>query len=314
MAKKKLIVSLPGGVGNQLYAYFGGLYLSHKFGLRLVLDHSHANLNHHRRKFDTRIFSEIDNYSRSSIVVFILRSKLVNLVRLRFLAFLRSYGYWEKWKTIRAIITDFEDQKATLPQTKKVESLISELLTHKRVVRVSCYFPDFSYYNSLPKTLQSLNLKSTSTNFQEILKVKNGIGIHVRLGDLLQISLTYPGTEVPILTESYFISCLTAAKRVMGESPVNLFCDDYKSFLLLYPELSKYCKRITEVELHPAEELMLLSKMECIITSASSFSFWAARLSQASLIFVPDSLNPRGDTHQGFPEEWIRMPASFIKF
>ena len=185
--------------------------MSHKFGFRLVLDHSHANLNHHRRKFDTRIFSEIDNYSRSSIVVFILRSKLVNLVRLRFLAFLRSYGYWEKWKTIRAIITDFEDQKATLPQTKKVESLISELLTHKRVVRVSCYFPDFSYYNSLPKTLQSLNLKSTSTNFQEILKVKNGIGIHVRLGDLLQISLAYPGTEVPILTESYFISCLTAS-------------------------------------------------------------------------------------------------------
>ena len=110
------------------------------------------------------------------------------------------------------------------------------------------------------------------------------------------------------------MSCVNAAKKAIGDSPIFLFCDDYSNFLLLYPEISKNCTQISPLELHPAEELVLLSKIECIITLASSFSFWAARISQNSLVFVLDVLNSKGNTYQGFPQEWVRMPASFMKF
>ena len=64
---------------------------------------------------------------------------------------------------------------------------------------------------------------------------------------------------------------------------------------------------------HPGEVLMYIAKHNFIVTGNSSFSLWAAMLSEESAqVIVPQPLNKSGTNIQGIPTNWTKLDAIFI--
>lgn len=118
------------------------------------------------------------------------------------------------------------------------------------------------------------------------------IGIHIRMGDFRKLK---DGEEFGKLgtvrtPEEYFIEIVNSIRKVQGSNlPVSVFTDGSKN------ELNKL---FTLTNIHLIEgnndlvDLLLLSKSKIIVTSASStFSYWAAFISEASIITHPAYVN-----------------------
>lgn len=319
--RTQLLVAMPGGIGNQLQAYFAGLYLSNLLNAKLVLDHSHVNLNHHKDKVDSQKFREVKVFSRSKIIIYWLRLRQVNKLRLRFLSMIRSAGMWNRYKRIRNIITDYEliEELVNLNPNELIE-LIRKGASKKSRVRLQCYFPDFYYFNQLPYSKKSLRIDSPSTTYLNMVESlgNNTIGIHLRLGDKLQLSLESLDGQFGILDEKYYLTALNHCLRMREDfsfREIYLFTDDLIHCQKIYQfSNNSSFNLVSELGLHPAEELMLLSKMRYIIASNSGFSLWAAQLAhQSSVIFVPETLNIKGARYQNMPERWIIQRSDFLK-
>jgi hypothetical protein len=118
------------------------------------------------------------------------------------------------------------------------------------------------------------------------------IGVHIRLGDFKKAVEgikfgTVGHTRSP---EEYFVNMVRSIRKVHGTSlPVTVFTDGKKRelqqlFALENVFLSKGNDDLTD--------LLLLSKSEILITSAgSTFSYWAAFLSDATVLVHPTYTN-----------------------
>lgn len=114
------------------------------------------------------------------------------------------------------------------------------------------------------------------------------IGVHIRMGDFRKLK---EGEEFGKMgtvrtPEDYFINTINDIRKLHGsELPVSVFTDGLKKEL---PGLFKL-KNITLIEGNKdLVDLLLLSRSKIIVTSASStFSYWAAFISDAAIIMHP---------------------------
>lgn len=114
------------------------------------------------------------------------------------------------------------------------------------------------------------------------------IGIHIRMGDFRKINhiedMKFLGlARTPI---AYFIECIEKIRELKREQvPVTIFSDgneDELSEILKLPYVKLYSSG------NDLADLLILSKSKIIITSqGSTFSYWAAFLSDAYVIYNP---------------------------
>jgi hypothetical protein len=112
------------------------------------------------------------------------------------------------------------------------------------------------------------------------------IGIHIRMGDFRKLKEGEDFSKVGLVRtpEKYFVDSIKNIREIHGTSlPVSVFTDGYKHefeelFLL---------ENVTIMEGNPdIVDMFLLSKSKIIVCSAgSTFSYWAAFLSNAPVIF-----------------------------
>jgi Glycosyl transferase family 11 len=120
------------------------------------------------------------------------------------------------------------------------------------------------------------------------------IGVHIRMGDFrkLQAGEQFGNAGAVRTPEAYFIDVITAIRKIAGtDLPVSVFTDGYKDELRDLLAIGN----ITLVEGNAdMVDLLLLSRSRIIVASANStFSYWAAFLSDAPAILHPDHIHAR---------------------
>lgn len=119
------------------------------------------------------------------------------------------------------------------------------------------------------------------------------IGVHIRMGDFrkLKSGESFKGGHVRT-PESYFMKIISGIRQFSGESNVvHIFSDGRRSefselFTLPFIELIEGNSDLVD--------LLLLSKSKIIVISTgSTFSYWAGFLSDAYMIMHPDHIHAR---------------------
>ncbi len=128
--------------------------------------------------------------------------------------------------------------------------------------------------------------KQTTTTHQEI-------GVHIRMGDFrkLNVGEEFKGGHVRT-PESYFVNIINGIRIVLDlEMKVDIFTDGYKNEF----ESIFNLKNIDFVEgKNDLLDMLLLSKSKIIVISTgSTFSYWAGFLSNAPIILHPDHIHSR---------------------
>lgn len=114
------------------------------------------------------------------------------------------------------------------------------------------------------------------------------IGVHIRMGDFAkhEEGVKFGSVGHTRSPEDYFIDMINSIRKVHGTSlPVSVFTDGRKREL---KELFKLANIFLVEGNNDLTDLLLLSKSKIIITSAgSTFSYWAAFLSEAAVLMHP---------------------------
>jgi len=119
---------------------------------------------------------------------------------------------------------------------------------------------------------------------------------------------------IGILDDSYYLNAL---KLLQGQYELILvFTNDVaKAKERVYPwKVSQNIEFLEENEVtNPVEDLQLLSECSAIITSNSTFSFWAAKLSSSPLVVYPRNFRKDGLSNiSTVPGAWIAVDNQWL--
>jgi hypothetical protein len=275
----KISVHLSGGLGNQMFQYMAGYALSKQASKQLIVNQNwfynpwllHKNNPAYlsKRKMDSLQFLTISDAQRDRFPT-------------------PRDGRFE-----RGVARLTEVKRRSLGIASEQSFIAGEWADARGIRRLVGFFMSPKYFLGLDPTDVFRNLavplSSWSTQFLGALISQRSIGVHIRLGDYV-----FLGDKV-IPQEEYFLSGIDLLKANMGSnSKVYLFTDDPIKLKQLFPKLIEIGEIISS-PLHTTsvENLLLLSKCGGFVCSNSTFSWWAATLSNA-------------------PAEWIVRPSYFF--
>lgn len=265
--KEKLRLVLKGGLGNQLFQYFAGEELSRFYRRKLIVDVSWFERNIHKNglldkrnyllgqyKFGKtlQITSEF-SWKNSPKMERIIR-KLPKHVG-NFAGFYEEMSKDEKDYLFRDEITTFGHWVMTPILPKK------EILKKKLVEGIAN--PSHGYMS-----------------LRESLLKKKVIAIHHRLGDYKNFGHYYG-----VIDENYFSNAIKRIEEIakFKNHEVWLFSDEPKLSSSLLSKRFEISKVISDrYEINESETIALISQAAGIVCSNSTFSWWAAFLSDES--------------------------------
>lgn len=282
MLDDKLIITLKGGFGNQLFQIVNGISLSKKFNKKLIIDISS--------------FSKLNSYknTKRNYELGILNLKYKKIYYLAFF-----YKFYSKFsnKIIHLKEKNFNFNKILLDNDKSY--LIDGYWQSYK------YFEkDFSFiFNSLENIKKKINLNS----FYKDLLRSNSVCVHIRRGDYI----TNPNTKQfhGICEIDYYEKAISYIYSKIPDANFYFFSDDI-NFLKKNYANKKNFKIISNSKFNFIEEFVLMLSCSNFILANSSFSWWAAYLSNNvnKLVVAPAKwFNVNIDTSDLIPKEWIRI-------
>jgi hypothetical protein len=147
-------------------------------------------------------------------------------------------------------------------------------------------------------------------------KSKSPISIHVRRGDYAEYS-----DVLGLLSETYFKNAISGYFQMhkRKERPIWIFSDSADAAKGLRATLGGVGGDISVIyppkESNSAESLLLMSLSSVLVTSNSSFSWWAGWLGRSSnQVIVPNPYfkNFNGEFTDHIPPNWQRFPSDFL--
>ena len=284
---------LIGGIGNQLFIYSAARHLAESTQAKLYLDCSDIGLggtNHGSRLGDTKLFGAFINNEIKTRHLFKKHQKKIARKILSFLAF-------------HEIIQDHYFSKCV-----GFDSFVLKLTPP---VTLHGYFQSWKYVEPL---ISSIRLELTLDNYSDwflenyaIMSKELPIIVHVRRGDYVPLV-----EEFGLLGLEYYIEAIRIVDEVLPNRniPVWVFSDDVQEAQKL---LSNFSDRRIHFVQPPvgtsAFESMLLMKIgSAHVIANSTFSWWAAMLSEeTSLVVAPKEWYREIDEPEYLlPTEWKR--------
>ena len=286
-------IQLQGGLGNQLFSYFAGLYLSLRINMPLKIDPTEISRGFTNRDFDLNDFhlpAPHKIQTRNSLIPFSIRNRL----RWYFFEYM-PFG-----------------QKVFFISNETGRNSEYEALQDARIVRG--YFQSHVYVDYCLGALgiSGFELKMPTKNYEALsreIKKFRPIVVHVRRGDYLSHSNSFG-----LLSAEYFSIALSVVSEKLPSAPIWVFTDsdspisDYEGHFTIDRQFGP------DVDLSPAETLLLMSQGAALVISNSTFSWWAAYLSKSGTPIVAPSkwFKNLPDPNELFPEDWIRIKSHWI--
>lgn len=267
-SENEILVQPHGGIGNQLFMYFGGLYLAKKLGMKLCvnlpLDHKSFE-NHNGTIADFNLDARIE-YGHRLVGQRALDKFYSGLIESPHAPMNIKKILGKNIQHYRGVGSGFSSSL--------------DLLSSPRIV--SGYFQTWRYWSALPAANQNIwevnSEKSREFSmYEEEIKSQESLVVHIRRGDYLKKS-----KDFGVLAPSYYKNAINYFIGLGVKPKVFFFSDDpdfVKSNICpLVPDswtLVDPNKRIP-----PTQTLKLMSFGDYFITGNSTFSWWAAVLSR----------------------------------
>lgn len=284
---QRLFIHLQGGLGNQLFIYFGAEYLRQIYKKNIFFISTTSNqlsrIGIGEFKNDSILMR---NANRFFILIF---AKIFSLRLLKkYIYFANDVGY-----------NDINE---------KAESLRF----------ISGYFQSYLYSEEsrVRRNIVHENLVASSRNKQlsRDIDFRNSVAIHVRRGDYLLGKNSYFG----LLSAEFYREALLKISLVKTYDSIYLFSDTkitdvFKEDLNISTAIK--VSDMTECEnLDDISTLALLTKFENCIISNSTFSWWGAYLgNENKLVVVPSKwFKNRVDPCLLHPTKWLRSESKWV--
>jgi len=294
---KTLTVKVAGGLGNQLFMFYGGLYIAHSLEKEPVFDISALktikNLHPGLNIFDLGLLAhfQITEQDTKNSLITDLGTLVERIVRKL------SFGNFS-----------VKINKKFLP---KEIGYIDPLHVGHKVTLLEGYFQSWRYFSSINDRAELLTAltKNSSHWFDETLKdlkKDKPLVIHVRRGDFLRAE----NRSLGVLSREYFAKIA----ELNPDRSIWVFSDSSPEVLVEFKKI----KGVTRIVVPPAESdpidsLLLMSSADVLGISNSTFSWWAGILSSPdSHIYAPEKwFERRSDPIDLIPLNWHRIPSEW---
>jgi hypothetical protein len=161
------------------------------------------------------------------------------------------------------------------------------------------------------QNLNCIEIKAPSEKYLEIKKyfeTNEVLSIHVRRGDYVKLKSLYG-----LIGKDYYVEAINRIKLIHPKFEVWIFSDDVSAAKMLLEE----CVPANSVWVQPdlfdddAEVLLAMSKSKALIIANSTFSWWAAKLSNNDALVVAPLNWYQGmeDPEDLIPDSWIRVES-----
>jgi hypothetical protein len=276
----RIFVHMQGGLGNQLFIYFGAKYLEEHLNKRIIL------------------IAETKN-KLPQVGIKISETEII-LPQILYRFVITALAKLSKTKVVNPFIYFNKDIGH--------ETYFHDL---NKLRFISGYFQSFYYFEncSLAKNSNKKNvLKSISqTILDEKIDFQNSIAIHIRRGDYLLNKNDYFG----LLSANYYRTALSKVSKFASYDSIYLFSDskisnNFKNELKIDSTLT--VMDMTEIpDLDDVGTLALLSKFRINIISNSTFSWWGAFLGESDKIVIAPNkwFRLKQDPTQLYPRNWL---------
>lgn len=300
---KPVRVQTIGGLGNQLFCYSFGRYLSLKHGIRVVFDLSEVDrgLTKHGVSIDSFVLDgEFVNFREQDSPFSYLTRRLLYGLQTRW-GFFNSLPLIPKSYTADLVGYDSKNELAAKPG-----------------LTMRGYFASHLYWEWLNQHGYGfeLKLRKQGPYFDSLSKRVEGIRfavVHVRRGDYVK-----QADEYGLCGPDYFAeSLLQLRERGVVWDQTLVFSDDVgaaKELLSDIPEDFKLEFVNPPTGTDASESMEFMARGVAHVISNSSFSLWSAMLSKSSEAVIAPTPWHKGmaEPEDLLPKGWIRVPADFL--
>ncbi|MFA7658462.1 MAG: alpha-1,2-fucosyltransferase [Candidatus Gastranaerophilaceae bacterium] len=272
-----LIVSLLGGVGNQLFQYASARAISIRTGMELKLDITEFD-DYKLRKYELGNFNIQENIASVNEIVWMLKRKRL---------FQQNY---------------FKE---------KNNRFMPELLKIKHHAYLEGYFQSEKYFKDVEQiirqelTFKNLDFIQNQDIFKE-LRQKNSVSIHIRCGDYINDSKNEKIYNV--CTMKYYQSAIKYILERVENPAFYVFSDDIAWVVRNFkPDVDV---KILNIE-NWQEDFYFMQNCKHNIIANSSFSWWGAWLNSNpdKIIVAPDRWfnGPKSSYKPIVPNAWAKV-------
>lgn len=299
MENRAIQVNAHGGLGNQFFAYFAGLYLAKKLDCPLNLYLGKCDRQHAQQKYDISSFDLDLNGGKMVKPKLIDHDNLRHLRRVRDSAIHRSKIFQDIQKNhFRHFIEgrDFDYLWNFSPRAGDI---------------IEGFFSTFRYLECIKaeSELGNLQLNNPTDEFINQSKRYEGgyIALHLRRGDMRNFKNTAGN-----LSFQYYRKAVNEIIEKIGKQAILIFSDEVSEAEELKKQLGNYETEVVKNLDDPAENFLLFSRATSHVIANSSFSAWSSLLSQTSkMIVAPYPYLREGAWPDLWPSSWNKVSSEW---
>jgi len=309
---KVIRIHVPGGLGNQFFAYFAGLRFAMETNAKIAIALDSYDRSHTNGRYDITSFEllsiKTDNRGSSSIRKFLKR--FVNGIRRRNKLFYKISDY----------VTGNVNQGEQSFQNSDIndfQNRINKVLSRKFYCNVNLYgyFHNYEFIQGLPVNMRQLKLVNPSTWFYDLdqeAKIKSPIMIHIRAGDAFFKSHF---ENVGVLHPEYFRTALNRVLTYFPDKEIWVFSNDIEKVKTIYSNIYSQLNFVdANMDSDPAETLLLLTRACALIASNSTFSLISSVINPDSrLVVVPSNFMRNGEPQPNYLNNWIIIKSRWLE-
>jgi len=293
-----IVVSLQGGLGNQMFQFATAKHLAVRNSCQLYLDlsffdeNSIPNEGFTPRQYELDIFLRNQHIADKSIInSFYSGSKIISLLK--------------KWFKIP---NKFIFHEKSLLFDHNVLDITSTVL-------LNGFFQSEKYFSSIRETfLNIFKFPSLNEPILDIIKSKmlncNSVGIHVRRGDFVSSAKT---NKFHGICDVHYYQRAVSMFDTKLNNPLYFFFSDDIEWVSQHLIFNGRCSIVDTRYLPHWVDMYLMSICKHNIIANSSYSWWAAWLNQneAKLVIAPskwfEDVSMNLQTSDLYPNEWIKI-------
>lgn len=283
-----IIVKLKGGLGNQMFQYVFGRSLSLKFNIPVEFDLS-SYIN--RTPGETK-----RNFELTPFGLDIIERKTER----KFSRF--HFSFLERLSGGRAPILINDNYNIDDLQFSRSANII-----------LDGYFQNEKYFNDYDFLVRNEFLKNRSVykdqkNIEKKISEENAVCIHVRRGDY--VSNPVANKFHRVLPVSYYTEAIARMRQILPTPEFFFFSDDIEWCKDHFENEANVNFIFFEPERSPVYDLWLMSYCSNFIIGNSSFSWWAAWISESTSkkIIAPKKwIEQPNSLSFALPEKWIQI-------
>lgn len=294
-SSSEITVRLVGGIGNQLFGYVAGRYISEQISAKLSFDTSKIGKGFTSHNSSLLTLNVIENiWERKSIKKSIQGFFYDGLIYLYEIINLKSNLLNSFFGLYISNEIGFDHNLSKIRSSRYI----------------SGYFQSYKYLEqqSLQHEIRTLmkprNPSSWYLNTKLRVEAEQPIMVHVRRGDYSDIE------AIGMLSTSYFEEAIDEIRKLnnLKENPIWIFSDEISRVSKEFSEIQ--CENLFFVhqpeESDPAEALLLMSMGAANVISNSTFSWWSAFLNLDKPVIAPSTwFKFASDPRDLIPPKWI---------